>query len=103
MAVAQLGCAYVVVAGNRAKPCQEDVELVRLRELCLEEAALRRLRTCGLRRERHAEYCRLRRMGLQVQVEQLKQQFAALRSDCWTDVPFVGRGLVQLLAKGQAP
>ena len=88
-----------MVAGNRAKPCEQDVELIRLRELGLKEAALCRLRTRGLCGERHPEDGGLWRVALQIQIEQLEQEVATLRSDSWTDVPLVGRGLVQLQRK----
>ena len=91
-----------MVAGNRAESCEEDVELVRLWKLGLEKAALCCLRTRGFCRERHAKDGRLRRVALQVQFEQLKQQVAALRSDGGTDVPLVGRGFLQLQEKGEA-
>jgi hypothetical protein len=61
-----------MIAGNRAKSREEDVELVRLWELGLEESALCRLRTSGFSRKRYAKDGSLRRMGLQVEVEQLE-------------------------------
>src|SRR5216683_3343269 len=90
-----------MIAGNRAKSCKKDVELVRLRKLGLKEAALCRLRTSGLRRECHAKNGRLRRMSLQVQVEQLEQQITVLRSDGGTYVPLIRSGLLKLQAKGE--
>ena len=83
-------------AGNRAKSGKEYFELVRLWELRLKEAALCGLWTRCLRRKRYAKNGGWRRMCLQVQVEELEQEVAVLRSDGRPYVPFVSRGLLKL-------
>jgi hypothetical protein len=59
------------------------------------------LRTRGFCGERHAKDGGLWRVALQVQIEQLEQQVAALRSDSGADVPLIARGLLQLQRKGE--
>ena len=87
VAVPKFRSAYVFFASNRAKSSKENIELLRLWKLRLEKATLRRLRTRGLCAKRHAQDRGLRRVSLQVKVEQLQQEFAVLRSKCRADVP----------------
>ncbi len=71
--------------GDRPQPRQQQLQLVRVGELRLEQAALRSLRLGGFGIKRDAHDAGLRRVRLQLQVEQLQQQLPVLGRRCRAD------------------